>query len=488
MSETLKIVLGYVVSFAYMGVVIALGELLHKLCHLSEDTTRKIEHILTSASWIIAYLFFGATYHLLITNFLGLVGLTVIMFSGKLKAVERSDEKKSYGLLYFGISTFIVATVAVVFMPEQFPLTGIPMFCLALGDGFAPIIAKAAGKHNAKVVGEKTVVGMATVFAISALVALVFNFIFHLGYSWLFIVSVGCLACVVESYSGRGTDNLFLELAVFGYVVLHYFGLVTVPLMIMLLIAPVTEIAALLTHSITPTAGRVSFVFLLTMVFFAGASVLSVIVICFFLSAVTSAITTRKFNARYENAKAKLPRGGYQIFANAVVAWVICLLYYVLKYEVLLFVCFAVLCEEFADSMASDVGRLSKNAPLDILRFKRTTAGISGGVSLLGIASALLGAMVAAALPFVAMKFDWKVWLIAAGVAFVGTFVDSIFGSGLQLLYRCPVCETLTERKTHCEVATEKVKGVRYVDNSMVNLLSGLVSAGIAFLLFYFLV
>lgn len=488
MSETVRIILGYVIFGAYMALVVVFGELLRKLCHINEDITRKIEHILTSAVWLVAYFLLGATYHLVIVNAIGLVGLTAIMLSGKLKAVERSDDKKSYGLLYFGISTFIVATICVFFFPDKFVLTGIAMFCLALGDGFAPIIAKAAGKHNVKVVGEKTVVGMATVFVFSSLVALVFSLIFHLEYSWLFIISVGCLACTVESYAGTSLDNLFLELAVFGYVLMHSFGLISVPLMIMIVISPLIEIASLLAHSITVNAGRASFVTLATMVFFAGAPVLLVVTIGFFASAIVSAITTRKFNERYENAKAKLPRDWYQILANAAAAWVLCLLYYVLQHKALLFAALAALCEELADSMASDIGRLSRRAPLDILRFKRTTAGISGGVSLVGTLSALLGALGAAALPFIVMQFDWRVMLLIAGVGFVGTFIDSMLGSGLQLLYRCPVCDTLTERKSHCDTATVKVKGVAFMDNSMVNLLSGLLSGGIAFVLFYFLV
>ena len=69
MSETLKIVLGYVIFFLYMGLVMFLGELLKKKTKLDEDMCRKISHVATGLSWLICYFFTGLSIHTVIIKF-----------------------------------------------------------------------------------------------------------------------------------------------------------------------------------------------------------------------------------------------------------------------------------------------------------------------------------------------------------------------------------------------------------------------------------
>ena len=99
---------------------------------------------------------------------------------------------------------------------------------------------------------------------------------------------------------------------------------------------------------------------------------------------------------------------------------------------------------------------------------------MSGGMSWLGTGTALLCAF---ALSFFTCLFGVVsplCALIAGGVAFLGSVFDSFLGSLFQVKYRCVVCRRLTE-KTECHgMKTERVSGLPFLDNDLVNLFSSL--------------
>lgn len=487
MTETQSIILGYVVNFVYAAILIVVGELLHKKLHVEKEVARKLEHIGASGSWLISYFFFGLTPHLIIFNALGAVMLTVIALTGAMSSIEREDTDKSYGLIWFGWGTFVVAVTAYLIKPELFVYGGIAYYSLALGDGLAPLVARLFNKNpklNPVVHGKKTLWGMIAVYVITMLVAVVFNYAFKLNFNWLYIISVGGLACNAELYGENGFDNLTVEFSVFGYTLLTYFGLTTTAFAIALAVAPLASIIFARAKALTEPASVISYLYLLFTAFFIGYAGLVTIVTLFAIAAIVSKITSKKFNERHNLEKTHHPRGFWQIFANSFVALLCALLFYVFDNPIFLYLVFTALAEEFADSMASDIGRLSTTQPLDVLHFKPIEAGLSGGVSLLGLSAALLGAAVAAAIPFLFLTFSLRVYLIIFLVGFVGTLIDSILGSGIQVLYRCPVCETNTEKSVHCDTPTQYVKGLPFINNSTVNFLSSVCSAVIALLIF----
>ena len=62
--------------------------------------------------------------------------------------------------------------------------------------------------------------------------------------------------------------------------------------------------------------------------------------------------------------------------------------------------------------------------------------------------------------------------------------MDSALGSAVQAKYRCPVCGALTEKKVHCGEKGSLEKGLRIVDNDMVNFLNNLSGAVLALVLY----
>ena len=166
-------------------------------------------------------------------------------------------------------------------------------------------------------------------------------------------------------------------------------------------------------------------------------------------------------------------------------------LFFLLHHPVLLYCSIAAIGEEFADSMASDFGRLSRRQPTDILHRRPMNAGISGGISPLGTLMAFVGSVLAVGIPYLLCTINpeflpnghtmsWYTALILAGLCFVGTFIDSILGSGLQVLYRCGVCQRYVENPVHCQEGATYVKGLRWMNNSLVNFFSGLITAVVA--------
>lgn len=484
MSQTASVILGYTVFFVYMALLMLGGELLVKKSTIDKQVIRKLQHILTSASWLIGVVFFGNSIHIVLVNFLGFILLTVATLTGALEASERKDSGRSWGLMYFGLSTLIVISIAHFFCPPLFLLTGIPYYCLALGDGFAPIAASLFKKHNKKISEHKSLAGTLCVLAVSSLVTAIFSLALDLGYSVLFIISVGALCSVLELFGYKGTDNLLIDLGVFGYIVLNYFGLVTPAVMVAVILAPPVVIAALAKRSLTPAAAAFSCVFTFLSSLFAGWSILVLIISLFVLSELVGRLAAKskkgvstEMVGKSDLKPKKERRGVMQIIANSIVAIAFALVYYITDDKAFLFAAYVAVVEEFADSMASDIGKLSAKNPRDILTFKRIERGVSGGVSPLGTLAALGGTVVGTLILGAFHSFALTPVIVVASVAFVGTLVDSVLGSGVQALYLCPVCQKQVENPLCCGNKPELIKGVFFINNTAVNFVSGALSA-----------
>ena len=135
-----------------------------------------------------------------------------------------------------------------------------------------------------------------------------------------------------------------------------------------------------------------------------------------------------------------------------------------------------------ADSMASELGVLSRRPPRDILTLRVAERGLSGAVSPLGLAASALGAGIVAALCALAWGRTEGGGLFPAvlGAGFLAALGDSALGSGAQAKYRCPVCGALTERRAHCGGPAELERGLAFVTNDVVNLCNNLLGALLA--------
>lgn len=180
-------------------------------------------------------------------------------------------------------------------------------------------------------------------------------------------------------------------------------------------------------------------------------------------------------------------RDWMQVVANGGVALLFLVLYYInsnYNYFVAAAVSFAA---SNADTWASELGVLSKGKTISIVNFKEIKKGLSGGVSLFGTFSSLMGA-ISIAITFGIINIISRVNVsnvlmyifIIAIFGFLGSIVDSFLGATVQGHYLDNSTGKETEKKKSNGNNNKLAKGFKIINNDIVNLLSNLIVTVIA--------
>lgn len=131
-----------------------------------------------------------------------------------------------------------------------------------------------------------------------------------------------------------------------------------------------------------------------------------------------------------------------------------------------------------ADTWATELGVLSSDQPRSIITGKPVAPGTSGGVTKIGMAAAMLGAL-ALGVAFWALEGFRRslAWLppVAGLAGFVGSVADSLLGATVQGIRYCPICQVETERRVHnCGAETIPTRGLGWLTNDGVNFIATL--------------
>lgn len=129
-----------------------------------------------------------------------------------------------------------------------------------------------------------------------------------------------------------------------------------------------------------------------------------------------------------------------------------------------------------ADTWATEIGVLSQKAPRLITTGKLTTPGTSGGVTILGASAAASGALAEGIIFNLFQRRRSLLLPINALLSgFGGSLIDSLLGATVQAMYYCPTCQQETEKHIHnCGTPTTYLRGIRWMDNDVVNFLATL--------------
>lgn len=172
-------------------------------------------------------------------------------------------------------------------------------------------------------------------------------------------------------------------------------------------------------------------------------------------------------------------RDWVQVFANVFPAFALACCYAATKDGFWLTASYAALAASTADTWGSEVGVFSSREPRSILTGKPVEAGISGGVTPLGTAASLAGALLLAALSLASGAVGLFQGALIMTSGFLGSLIDSLLGAGLQVKYRDSAYGYLTEQPDGNAIVT----GVVWMTNDMVNLMSSTAAGGIALLM-----
>jgi uncharacterized protein (TIGR00297 family) len=137
-----------------------------------------------------------------------------------------------------------------------------------------------------------------------------------------------------------------------------------------------------------------------------------------------------------------------------------------------------------ADTWATEIGTLWGGPPRSVRTWRPVPVGTSGGITGVGTAAMVAGALFMA---LVVHLLEWRQGFVAGALigGIAGAVMDTALGATLQERRRCMGCGEHTERRIHtCGSRTRRDGGVNGLGNDAVNfvaaLMGGVIALGVA--------
>lgn len=465
---------GYLLALLYGALVLLGGALAYRL-RLPKPYCRKLVHILIGGEFVILSHHFGTSLHFLIVA-LGFTLLLLVNLKARLLPMMSSDADNDPGTLYYGVSMSTLA-LAVHFLPDTLPFFGAAVLLTSLGDGVAGLVGQSIEKYNPRIFGNKSLLGTLSMLLVSILGAIFLRS--YLGIGVARAILLAFFVTCVELLCRRGTDNVAVPIGAFLFLLLTDRGALFSEAALGLAFLPLLVVLFLKKRALTACGALAATLIALCLLFALGNFALLFLLVYFLLAHLSDRVARRRLDTVAQKGDC---RDASQVLANGFVGALAALLFVRFGHVSLLFGTVAAFSESLADTAASGFGALSRRT-YDPFHRRSVISGESGGVSLFGTLAAFLASFLLSffgawlfALPFTGA-------LVSSFVAFFGTFVDSALGALFQEKRTCAVCGTVTERHTHCNAPSVHLRGLRWLGNDLVNLLSTVFSALLTVLL-----
>ncbi len=424
---------------------------------LSKLIGRKLLHVTAICSCAFAIGTFENSF-LLAGIFLAFFFILLVVIN---KGWMQVNAQKSYGIALFPLAF----AVLLFFSPFLYiSNTVFAALILAICDAFAGITGEYFGKKKIHFLFEqKSWIGFAA-FYLSCFVVAV---IFFSKFSPQGLLCCGIIALVpalTELFSYKGSDNLSVPIvtAVWAYFILRLEDVEIIYIFWALLIFLPLCFIAVYKKWLT-VSGAAAAMWMALLLFVCGG-VKAFIAPGLFLLAGS---LLSKLNT---NDKEKNGRNALQVFCNGIVGITCLVLFNFSNQQWYLFAALVSFCVSMSDSVSSELGTFFKGITVDILSFKKTPVGISGGISWQGTVAGLCGAFLLTAAAFYTYYFPAIIFWQIAICGFAGMLIDSILGSLLQVKYTNSTGRLIEEN----EAGAVKTKGFSWCNNNMVNLLSNI--------------
>lgn len=405
-----------------------------------------------------------------------------------------------YNRLSWGIALFPLSFLALWLFwgRANLGLVLFPMLVLTFADAGAAISGHLFAKRFYNLTGDaKSIVGSAVfvlltfvvLFALAPFIQGSFpeasynipeEYVAH--HYWLIILVISLFAACAEGLTSGGWDNVTVPLSV-SWLMAMLPVLGHPPIIIMLIFCSLAvlaflawkkkwldgggSISALLVGFVVWVAGGWQSIFLLGLFFITG-SVFSVL---------------ENQNKKLSGAKIGKPRDYVQVICNGGIA-AFCMVCYSLFQSELAMLAFCIsVAVSTSDTWSSTIGNWAQGRVVDIINFRPLPIGISGGISWQGTVAGMAGAgLIAFAAHLLGVGFGFGWWI--AGFGFLGMLTDSLIGSIWQRRYI--VNGTLLEESEELD-HSKPAKGLKWMTNDLVNLISNLIITIFATGLWYFM-
>ena len=196
-----------VVSFAWIALVIAMGESARRLTRASPDLTRKIVHIGVGFWALPTALYFHSPWWAAFCP-LTFVFLNAISYYYRLMPVIEVEGRGSPGTIYFPL---VFAGLILILWPHGARAASVAgLYAMGFGDAAASIVGQRWGRHRYRILGAEKSWEGSIAFFMAAFVAI------YLGTRllspnpsiWLPCFGAAFLATFAEAPAGHGLDNL----------------------------------------------------------------------------------------------------------------------------------------------------------------------------------------------------------------------------------------------------------------------------------------
>ena len=153
-----------------------------------------------------------------------------------------------------------------------------------------------------------------------------------------------------------------------------------------------------------------------------------------------------------------------------------------------------------ADTWASELGINSKENPILIISLEKVPKGINGAISFYGTICSILGGLLIAIITVFSSLFRdfslinfynlrfyfifFKIIFLGMIIGFIGSFIDSILGETVQITYYDEKKKCVVEKSEIDNMENIKIYGRDILNNSQVNLITGIVTSILSGLLF----
>jgi len=228
-----------------------------------------------------------------------------------------------------------------------------------------------------------------------------------------------------------------------------------------------------------------------TLTFGFGGWTYGLTLIAFFLS--SSALSHFRQARKQALAGEKFEKSGRrdlaQTLANGGAGALLALAYGLNGMPIVLLAAFAgVMATVTADTWATEIGVLSLRPPRLITSWRTVEPGTSGGITAYGLLASGAGALMIglALMLLTAIELgSWQLWLLPAALVggLAGSLADSLLGATVQAIYLSPSGET-ERRIGHDSAPNTFLRGWRWMNNDLVNLLSSVVGGLVAVAVF----